>query len=77
MAASELQYQDLFNSIADPIFIFDAATYHFLDVNEAALKRYGYSLDELKRMVPQHLHPPKELELVESRLSDGDELPHG
>jgi PAS domain S-box-containing protein len=76
LAASRLLYRDLFNSIADPIFIFDAATYHFLDVNVAALERYGYSLDELKRMVPQQLHPSKELQLVKSRLSDGDELPH-
>ena len=76
LAASGLQYQALFNSIADPIFIFDATTYHFLDVNAAALERYGYSLEELKQMVPQQLHPPKELELVESRLSDGDEHPH-
>ncbi len=76
LAASEILYRDLFNSIADPIFIFDAATYHFLDVNVAALDRYGYSLDELKRMVPQQLHPAKELQLVKSRLSDEDELPH-
>jgi len=76
LAASELQYRALFNSIADPIFIFDATTYHFLDVNAAALERYGYSLEELQQMVPQQLHPPKELELVESRLSDGDEMPH-
>ena len=76
LAASRLLYRDLFDSIADPIFIFDAATYHFLDVNVAALERYGYSLDELKRMVPQQLHPSKELQLVKSRLSDGDELPH-
>jgi PAS domain S-box-containing protein len=74
---SKSQYRDLFNSIADPIFVFDASTHLFLDANTAALKRYGYSLDEMKCMIPQQLHPPKELMLVESRILDeGDEALH-
>ena len=73
---SKSQYRDLFNSIADPIFIFDSSTHLFLDVNAAALDRYGYSLDELRRMIPQQLHPAKELSLVESRLSNEDEDLH-
>ena len=37
----------LFNSIADPVLVFDEKTKHFLDCNRAAIERYGYTLDEL------------------------------
>jgi PAS domain S-box-containing protein len=66
-----------FDSIADPIFIFDAETKYFLDCNQAALERYGYTLDELRGMTPQDLHPSEELEIVARRIDDQDDhSPH-
>jgi two-component system NtrC family sensor kinase len=66
---SEREYRNLFNSIADPVFIFDKETHQFLDFNDAALETYGYSPEELRRMRPHNLHPPEDLQVVEARLS--------
>jgi len=43
---SEETYRQLFATVSDAIMIFDAETREFLDVNEAALKMYGYSKEE-------------------------------
>jgi glucokinase len=66
---SKEKYYQLFNQIADPIFIFDKKTYKFLDCNEEVIKRiYGYSNEELQSMTPLDLHPPEELDKVSKRL---------
>lgn len=52
---SELKYRTLFINIPDPILIFHQRTHHFMDCNQAALKRYGYSLEELQTMTPNDL----------------------
>ena len=44
---NEKLYFSLFNKISNPIFIFDRETHHILECNEAAVKTYGYSKDEL------------------------------
>jgi two-component system CheB/CheR fusion protein len=47
---SEDKYRQLFSTVSDAIVILDAETKRFVDVNEAALKMYGYSKEEfLKR----------------------------
>lgn len=43
---SEGKYRQLFTTVSDAIILFDAETKEFLDVNEAALKMYGYTRDE-------------------------------
>ena len=70
---SENKYHTLFNSIADPIFIFDKKTHHFLHCNQPALDLYGYTLDELLEMTPLQLHPPDELSKVEKNIKDEDD----
>lgn len=37
------------------IYVFDAANYHFLQVNESARRQLGYSREELGRMTPMDL----------------------
>jgi len=59
LRASEGKYRTLFNRISDPIFIADAADYHYLDCNETALEVYGYSRHELSTMTPFDLRPPE------------------
>ena len=71
------RYETLFGSIADPVFVFDQETHHFLDCNQAALDRYGYRIDELKTMTPVNLHPPAEREEVHENIVDvRDVSPH-
>ena len=48
LVASEAKYRTLFSRITDPIFIFDAETNRFLDWNQSALDRYGYTPQELR-----------------------------
>ena len=50
------RYKTLFGSIADPVFVFDQETHHFLDCNQAALDRYGYAIDELRTMTVSYTH---------------------
>ena len=74
---SETKYRAWFNNIADPVLVFDQETKHFLDCNQAAIDRYGYTLDELRTMMPYQLHPPDELEVVEEHIEDKEEIsPH-
>lgn len=54
---SKSQYESLFNQIADPVAVFDQETKMFLHCNQAMIKKYGFSLDELKEMTPLSLHP--------------------
>jgi PAS domain S-box-containing protein len=47
---SEEKYRQLFNVENDAIFLVDVETGRFLDANPAALRLYGYPLEELLRM---------------------------
>lgn len=47
---SEEKYRQLFATVPDAIFIFDAQTRQFIDVNESALNLYGYSREEFLTM---------------------------
>ena len=43
---SEEKYRQLFETVADAILVFDGETRKFIDVNESALRLYGYTRDE-------------------------------
>jgi PAS domain S-box-containing protein len=47
---SEEKYRQLFETVSDAIVVFDAETRRFIDVNERALRLYGYSRDEFLEM---------------------------
>jgi len=47
---SEEKYRQLFETVSDAILVFDAKTRRFIDVNERALRLYGYSRDEFLEM---------------------------
>jgi PAS domain S-box-containing protein len=69
------RYLSLFILNPEPMWVYDVQTLEILDVNEATLKRYGYSRDELLGMTIKELLPaedvPKFLELLpDTRNSD-------
>ena len=66
---SESKYFQLFNRIADPIFIYDKATHRFLGCNDAVLKIYGYRREELNQMTPFDLHLPEDYRKVEKSIN--------
>lgn len=47
---SEEQFRLLFSVIPHPVWVYDAETLRFLEVNDAAIALYGYSRDEFRRM---------------------------
>jgi PAS domain S-box-containing protein len=50
LAESEEKYRRLFETVSDAAFVFDAETRQFVEVNEAALRLYGYSRAEFLRL---------------------------
>jgi two-component system, NarL family, sensor histidine kinase UhpB len=49
---SEERYRGLFNNNPMPMWVFDAATLHFLEVNSAAELHYGYTREEFLGLSP-------------------------
>ena len=70
--------QLLFSGNPQPMYIYDAKTLAFLDVNEAALAQYGYAREELLRMCITDIRPvediPRVLEAVRNNPSALDGL---
>lgn len=52
-----LDYHQLFAGTPHPMWIFDIETLAFLDVNEVAVRHYGYSKDEFLRMTIKDIRP--------------------
>ncbi|HYG08557.1 MAG TPA: PAS domain S-box protein, partial [Pyrinomonadaceae bacterium] len=50
LARSEEQYRVLFESNPNPMWVYDADTYGYLAVNEAAVRHYGYTREEFLGM---------------------------
>ncbi|RMH74260.1 MAG: PAS domain S-box protein [Gemmatimonadetes bacterium] len=61
----------LVDSSLNEIYVFDAETLYFKQVNHGALRNLGYSLDQLLNMTPLHLMPemsPKRFENILTTL---------
>lgn len=66
---TESKYQKVFNQVTDAIYIHDLDG-HFLDVNNTAVKRMGYTRDEFLKMGPMDIDDPKNAKLVPKRIHD-------
>ena len=56
---SEMRYHHLFKKNPFPMWVYDAETLAFLDINEAAVRYYGYSADEFLKMTVINMRPPE------------------
>jgi len=65
---SEEKYRSLFNSIADPIIIFNKDSFNFLNCNEAFTRIYGFTMPELINMTPFDFHPPEDIETFKKNI---------
>jgi two-component system, NtrC family, sensor kinase len=52
---SEAQYRALFENNPHPMWVYDERTLRFLTVNEAAVRRYGYSREEFLSLTIKHI----------------------
>jgi PAS domain S-box-containing protein len=55
------RYRNLFRIHPEPMWVFNIETHRFLEVNDAAIRRYGYSRDEFLSMTIEQIYPPAEL----------------
>ncbi len=53
------RYKSIFDKSPLPMWIFDTDTLAFLDVNEAAIKHYGYTRNEFMSMTIKDIRPEK------------------
>jgi PAS domain S-box-containing protein len=54
---SEKRYSDLFQLSPLPMWLYDLETFHFLDINQAAIAHYGYSKEEFLSMKIHDIRP--------------------
>ena len=66
---SEERYRLLFDATPLPIFVFDADTLRYLAVNEAALRKYGYSREELMAMTILDIRPAEDVARLKEVLA--------
>ena len=73
---SEDRHRKLFDHNPHPTWVFDRETLRFLAVNDAAVRKYGYSSDEFLKMTIKDIRPAEDVPaLVESvgGVRDGNE----
>jgi two-component system cell cycle sensor histidine kinase/response regulator CckA len=61
MHDSEERYRLLFASNPNPMWVYDLNSLMFLEVNEAAISKYGYSREEFLAMTIAEIRPPEEV----------------
>lgn len=77
LAESEAKYHQLFDLSPLPMWVFDAETLRFLEVNQAAIDHYGYSREEFLALRILDIHPPgDEARLLASVGSVPDTFDH-
>ncbi|MGH7700084.1 MAG: PAS domain S-box protein [Gemmatimonadales bacterium] len=59
--SSEERYRVLFHRNPLPMWVYHRETLQFLDVNEAALRHYGYSRDEFLQMTLKDIRPAEDV----------------
>ncbi len=66
---SEERFRLLFDRNPLPIWVFDRDTLRFLEVNQAAVDRYGYGRDEFLSMTMRDIRPPEDVPLMERTVA--------
>jgi PAS domain S-box-containing protein len=66
---SEAQYRLLFESNPQAMWVYDVETLRFLAVNDAAVRRYGYSRSEFLSMTIMDIRPPEDVQLLADHLA--------
>jgi PAS domain S-box-containing protein len=65
---SEKKYRLLFHNNPLPMWMLDLPSYDIVDVNEAAIKHYGYSHAEFISMNARDLRPEDDIEIFEKQI---------
>ena len=64
------RYRTLFRVHPEPMWVFNLETHRFLEVNDAAITRYGYTRDEFLAMTIDKIHLPEDMPRVLESLHE-------
>jgi len=64
------EYERLFRANPQPMWIYDSETMKFLEVNDAAVARYGYAREEWFAMRITDIRPPDEIDRLHEVIAD-------
>lgn len=67
---SEQRYSDLFHLSPQPMWVYDIDTLKFLDVNNAAIRHYGYSYTEFMKMSIREIRRESEIPKLEASVKE-------
>ena len=77
LESSESRYRRMFVENPQPMWIYDLESLRFLEVNEAAIEKYGYSHDEFLSMTIKDIRPAEEIDrLMDNIASASFDLNH-
>jgi len=76
LQTSEEKYHQLFRTVSDAIMVFDAKTKQFVEVNEAALRLYGYAREEFLQLNHAAITAEPEQTAASFRQTLAGELTH-
>ena len=68
LKTSEQRYRLLFESNPLPLWVYDLSTLQFLDINDVACARYGYSRQEFMAMTMCDIRPPEDIAAFKQRI---------
>lgn len=68
---SEASFRLMFTANPQPMWVYEAETLQFLEVNQAAIEHYGYSRDEFLAMTIADIRPPDDVQLLHNYISAG------
>ena len=64
LKSSEERYRNLFYNNPLPMWIYETRTLRFLEVNQAAVEKYGYTQEEFLKMCIKDIRPPEDVPLL-------------
>ncbi|WDT81601.1 MAG: PAS domain S-box protein [Candidatus Manganitrophus sp.] len=67
---SEAQYRLLFETNPQPMWVYEIESMAFLEVNEAAVRHYGYSREEFLSMTIKEIRPPEDIPKLAQKNAD-------
>ncbi|MGF1924392.1 MAG: PAS domain S-box protein, partial [Bacteroidia bacterium] len=67
---SEKRYSNLFHLSPLSMWVYDVETLRFLDVNQTAIKHYGYTVEEFLSMTIRDIRPVEELAHLEAAIRE-------
>ncbi|MCK9452511.1 MAG: PAS domain S-box protein [Bacteroidales bacterium] len=70
---NEKRYKNLFQNNPLPMFIYDNDTLGLVEVNNVAIEKYGYSIEEFQQITIKDLHPPAQLARLEEHIKNTSE----